>query len=151
MSLHGDFRGFLSSLISHQVRFLIVGAHALAVHGRPRFTGDLDVWTAREQSNADKLVRALADFGFEGLDAAPFTEENRILSLGREPVRIDIFTHIPGLSFEDAWPRRVEADLGNLRVPVLGRADFVASKKAAGRPQDLLDLELLDPDEGGGA
>ena len=143
MSLHGDFREFLSLLIAHRVRFLIVGAHALAVHGRPRFTGDLDIWTERELENATKLVAALAEFGFAGLSPTPLTEPNRVLSLGREPVCIDVLTHIPGLRFEQAWSRRVEVDLGGLVVPVLGREDFIASKQAAGRPKDLLDLELL--------
>lgn len=144
MNLNGDFREFLSLLIEHQVKFLLVGAQALAVHGKPRFTGDLDVWVDRDPSNAERLVRALATFGFENIPAQPFTEHDRLLTLGREPVRIDIFTHIPGPDFAAAWSRRESVKLGAGEVPVIGREDFILSKQASGRAKDLADLALLN-------
>jgi hypothetical protein len=143
MNLHGDWNAFLQSLNFRRVRFLLVGAHAMAVYGRPRFTGDLDVWVARSRTNADRLSRALADFGFADIDPEPFTEFNRILTLGREPVRIDIFTHIPGLVFDPAWRKRTRLRMGDIEVGVLAKGDLIKSKLAAGRPKDLLDIEML--------
>lgn len=144
MNLNGDFKEFLSLLIEHRVKFLLVGAQALAVHGKPRFTGDLDIWVDRDPDNAERLVQALAAFGFDDIPAQPFTEHDRLLTLGREPVRIDIFTYIPGPDFSEAWTRREKVKLGPGLVPVIGREDFIASKKASGRPKDLADLALLD-------
>ena len=125
------------------MKFLLVGAQALAVHGRPRFTGDLDVWIERNEDNAKRIVEALAAFGFSGFDYTPFTEFDRVATLGKEPVRVDIFTHIPGPTFEEAWERRTHVTVDGKVVPVIGREDFIVAKRASGRPKDLLDLELL--------
>lgn len=144
MKTHGDWKDFLNCVTEHQVKYLLVGAHAVAIHGRPRFTGDLDVIVSRKLSNAKRLVSALDAFGFPNVPAEPFTEYDRMLTLGREPIRIDIFTHIPGVVFDDAWERRIEVEFGGTVVPVLGRDDLISSKKASGRPKDLIDLELLE-------
>ncbi len=143
MNLNGDFKEFLELLIDQPVKFLLVGAQALAVHGRPRFTGDLDVWIERSHDNALRLVMALDKFGFGGLDPQPFTEFDRLATLGREPVRIDIFTHIPGPPFADAYTRKVLVPFGKRKLPVLSKQDLIETKEASGRPRDLLDLELL--------
>ncbi len=112
MDLAPDFREFLSLLLSKDVRFLLVGAHALAVHGRPRYTGDLDVWVSPTPANSKRLIAALRAFGFGSL----------------------------GLSTKD----RLTTSMAGLEIPVLGQKDYVANKKAAGRPKDLLDLALLE-------
>src|SRR4029453_1643441 len=124
----------------------LVGAHALAAHGRPRATQDLDVLVAPTAANARKVAAALAEFGFAklGADWAWFTKPYRVTMLGRIPFRIDILPGISGGSFRDAWKNRVimATDIGELAV--LGLTELRANKRAAGRPKDLLDRALLD-------
>lgn len=135
-------------LSSHRVRFLVVGAHALAVWGQPRFTRDLDVLVEPTRANAKRLCNALEEFGYTALAAeeSAFATVDRMATLGREPLRIDIMTSISGVNFATAWRGRLVAQLGARRVPVLGRAEFVINKRASGRTKDLLDLELLGED-----
>jgi hypothetical protein len=144
-----DWKEFLSLLVSHRVRFLVVGAHALAVHGRPRLTGDLDVWVDATPANARRVLAALAEFGFGsvGLGEADFTRPGMVIALGNPPLRVDVLTSISGVSFERAWRGRVRHRLSGVTVGVLGRREYRANKRAAGRPKDLLDLELLDETE----
>lgn len=146
MQLPPDWSEFLSALKCHGVRFLLVGAHALAAHGRPRATQDLDVLVAPTAANARKVSAALAEFGFTKLaaDWTWFTKPYRVTMLGRIPFRIDVLTSISGVSFTVAWRNRITmaTDIGE--IAVLGLADLRANKLAAGRPKDLLDLALLD-------
>lgn len=146
MQLPPDWSAFLSALKRHGVRFLLVGAHALAAHGRPRATQDLDVLVSPTAANARKLAAALADFGFANLarDWRWFTKAYRVTMLGRVPLRIDLLTGISGVSFPAAWKNRItmQTEVGD--IAVLGLADLRANKRAAGRPKDLLDLALLD-------
>lgn len=145
MALHPDWLALLSLLRSENVRFLIVGAHALAVHGAPRFTGDLDILVERSPANARAVMAALRRFGFgrAGLDERDFTRPNRVAQLGLPPVRIDLLTSISGVSFEKAWERRVETKLGGEPVAVLGFEDMLRNKRASGRPKDLADVAAL--------
>jgi hypothetical protein len=146
MQLPPDWSEFLSALKRHGVRFLLVGAHALAAHGRPRATQDLDVLVAPTAANARRVVAALAEFGFAefAADWRWFTKPYRVTMLGRIPLRIVILTGISGVSFAVAWKNRITmaTEIGD--VAVLGLADLRANKRAAGRPKDLLDLALLD-------
>lgn len=146
MQLPPDWSEFLSVLRRHGVRFLVVGAHALAAHGRPRATQDLDVLVAPTAANARKVGIALAEFGFTKLaaDWTWFAKPYRVTMLGRIPFRIDVLTSISGVSFTIAWRNRVTmaTDIGE--IAVLGLADLRVNKRAAGRPKDLLDLALLD-------
>jgi hypothetical protein len=146
MALHPDWLEFLCLLRSHEVRFLVVGAHALAAHGAPRFTGDLDLLVERSAENAGRLLGALERFGFGGLGLTvrDFTRPSRVAQLGRPPVRIDILTSLSGVSFAAAWRGRVEAELGGVTIAVLGLAELRRNKRAAGRPKDLADLAALD-------
>ena len=146
MSLHRDFEEFLRALHSHEVRYLVVGAHALAVHGAPRYTHDLDVFVQPTKANARRLVAALGDFGFgaAGVTVDDFTTSDRVVQLGVAPVRIDILTGIAGVSFAEAWRGRLTTRLNDLELPVLGLAEYVKNKKAAGRPKDTADLALLE-------
>lgn len=140
-----EWRELIASLRSHRVRFLLVGAHALAVWGQPRFTRDLDILVEPSAANAKRLCAALSDFGYSALarEEAAFAVADRLATLGVEPLRVDIMTSITGVDFETAWRGRLMARLGSARVPVLGRAEFIVNKRASGRTKDLLDLELL--------
>ncbi|MEO6028953.1 MAG: hypothetical protein ABIR79_18980 [Candidatus Binatia bacterium] len=145
MTLPPEWSEFIGLLCGARVRFLIVGAHALAVHGRPRATGDLDLFVDATPENAARLAGALKAFGFAAL--ARKTKElatpDRMVTLGRPPLRIDVMTSISGVSFAEAWRGRRTVHFGPHRVGVLGRAQFERNKRASGRPQDLLDLQLL--------
>ena len=151
MDLPPDWSEFISLLIAERVRFLIVGAHAVAANGRPRATQDLDVWVEPTRENAQRLCAALGRFGFPGLADAvdEFSSEERMASLGNVPLRIDVMTSIDGVRFEEAWPGRLEASFGEHAVPFLGREARIANKRAAGRTKDLLDIALLEEGEDG--
>ncbi len=146
-ALHPDFRAFIESLRRHGVRFPVVGAHAMAYHGRPRDTDDLDVLVAPTVDNARTLASALRYFG--GYDAVADMAEthlavpDRIVTLGRPPVAIDVITSISGLGFDEAFANRVEGEVDRLVIPFISLDDFVRNKKASGRTKDLQDLVLL--------
>jgi Nucleotidyl transferase of unknown function (DUF2204) len=146
MELDRDFSEFIASCAAHSVRFLIVGGYAVAAHGHPRFTKDLDVWVWLDKQNATRLVSALEDFGFGslGLTPADFLEEGVVVQLGYPPKRIDILTQVDGVQFDPCWERRVEVEIGGQRVPFLSANDLLANKKAAGRPQDIADVSMIE-------
>ena len=132
-------------MISRRVRFLIVGAHALAAHGRPRATDDLDVLIDPTKANTARLAAALDDFGFPAFAqrAGELASGERMATIGRPPLRIDVMNTITGVSFREAWRGRIEAEIDGLRLPFLGRAELEKNKAASARPKDLLDLELI--------
>lgn len=146
--MNRDFVEMLSALSAAGVRFLIVGAHALAAHGAPRATGDLDIWVQATADNAARVLTALRQFGAPLLDLseADLCAEDTVYQIGVPPSRIDILTGISGVAFDGAWERRMDIAIGGLRVGTIGRSDFIVNKKASGRPKDLLDLELLPPE-----
>ena len=145
--MNQDFLDLLAALVQAGARFLVVGAHAMAVHGVPRATGDLDVWMARDPENADRVFAALARFGAPlaalGVSRDDLLRENEVLQVGLPPRRIDVLTSISGLSFDEAYPDHVTRDIGGLTIPFLGRAALVRNKRASGRTKDLADLEAL--------
>ena len=145
MPLHSDLREFVALLNSNEVEYLVVGGYAVAYHGYPRLTKDIDILVNAIPENAAKLENALIDFGFEsvGLTASDFTKPNQIIQLGYPPNRIDLLTSINGVDFEQAWQRRVEVDLEGVPSKVIGREDLISSKLASGRPQDLADARKL--------
>ncbi len=145
MPLPEDWRGFIESLNSHGVEYVVVGAVALAHHGFPRYTGDLDIFVRNSPENARRMESALAGFGLQGLGlkAADFTEPDRVVQIGVPPNRIDILTTITGVSFEEAWADRVEADAGGVRANFIGRQALIRNKRLTGRAQDRADLESL--------
>lgn len=146
IELNRDWTEFLSVLIARRVRFVLVGGHAVAGHGEPRLTEDLDVFVDRTLGNARKLREALIEFGFGS--AAPPAEElarpDRIVMLGEKPWRIDILTGIDGVTFGDAWASRVEAEFVSKPLYVIGRDMLIKNKRAAGRDKDLRDVALLE-------
>jgi hypothetical protein len=142
-----DFRDLLAAFLATDVRFLVVGAHAMAVHGVPRATGDLDVWIAPDPENADRAWSAVVRFGAPlssmGVTRADFGRPDQVVQIGLPPRRIDILTSISGVAFDQAWPDRVIHETEGLAVPFLGRAALVRNKRASGRAKDLADLEAL--------
>ena len=127
----------------------MVGGYAVAFHGQPRFTKDIDVFVEPSSDNAERLLAALADFGFAGLGltAVDFTTPGRVVQLGIAPNRVDLLTAIDGVTFEEAWTRRVAGRFGSQEVDYIGLKDLIRNKQASGRPQDLLDVADLDPQE----
>ena len=147
MKLSRDFREFIECLNANEVRYLVIGGYAVAYHGRPRYTKDLDIWLEAGQENGEKVVAALHDFGFEslGLTAADFQEPDTIIQLGYEPQRIDLLTSAQGLDFETAWAAQSLVQLNGVAVRILGLEQLKFNKRAVGRPQDLADVEALEP------
>jgi hypothetical protein len=145
MRLSNDSKEFIALLNSRGVEYLIVGAHSLAFHARPRFTGDLDILIRPTKENAAKLVTILNEFGFAdlGVKAADFTQPEQIIQLGRAPNRIDLLTSISGVGIEEAFANKVGGNLDDLGVNFLSRDLLIANKRAVGRPQDIADLDAL--------
>jgi hypothetical protein len=136
-------------LNAHRVKYLVIGAYAVAIHAQPRATKDLDILVKADPENAKAVFAALAEFGapLQGLTSADFEEPGPFFRMGREPVGVDILTAIPGVEFDAAWPRRVEAvfdEATNLRANFISREDLLAAKRAAGRRQDLADIEAIE-------
>lgn len=142
-----DFADLLSAFVACQVRFLVVGAHALSVHGVPRATGDLDLWVDRDAQNAARIVAALERFGAPittlGIQADDFIRPDLVAQLGLPPWRVDLLTTLDGVDFRDAWQDRVEAPVAGISVPVVSRATLIVNKRATGRLKDRVDLEAL--------
>ncbi len=146
MQLDPDFREFVASFNEHDVRYLVVGGYALAAHGLPRATGDLDAWVWVNEQNAARILTALQAFGFGGLglEASDFDHPDSVIQLGYPPYRIDILTSIDGVDFEDAWERRLSIDIDGLHLNVIGRDDLLRNKIAADRPQDRADVHRMN-------
>jgi hypothetical protein len=140
-----DFRDLFAELNAAGVEFLVVGAHALAVHGHVRATKDLDVWVRPSESNARNVLKALASFGapIANISVADLATPGTIVQIGVEPVRIDIITAIDGVEFDPAWGARTLAHFGDQQVAVLSREHLLQNKQASGRTQDLADIEAL--------
>jgi hypothetical protein len=145
MELDKDFNEFVELFIAHDVQFLIIGGYALAAHGFPRATGDLDAWVWASDSNAAKIITALDAFGFAnvGISVSDFLREDSVVQLGYPPYRIDILTSIDGLEFAEAWASRVMVRINNMDVPFISRDDLITNKTAVGRPQDIADVQRL--------
>jgi hypothetical protein len=145
MSLSADLREFIELLNSRGVEYVIVGAHSLAFHGRPRYTGDLDILVRPSPENAERLVTVLAEFGFGESDFKPsnFVEPDQIVQLGRVPNRIDLLTGISGVATNEAFEKRISTELAGLPVFMLSKDLLIQNKRAVGRPQDLADVDAL--------
>ena len=143
--LSPDFVEFIECCDRREVRFLIVGGYAVAAHGHPRATKDLDVWVLIDPGNAERLVLALEDFGMEsvGLTPADFMEPDVVVQLGYPPLRIDLLTSVTGVAFTDCWENRVILDVGGVEAGFISLPDLIANKRAAGRPQDVVGADVL--------
>jgi hypothetical protein len=143
--MNPDFVDLLRAFSAADVRFLIVGAYALAHHGRPRATGDLDVWVEATPANAMRVIRALGAFGapLQDVSETDFAAPGIVFQIGVPPGRIDVLTELTGVTFQEAWDARDEGRFGELTVPFVGRDAFIRNKRATGRLKDLADLEGL--------
>lgn len=144
--LNQDFKEFIQSLNDNGVRYLVVGGYAVALHGYPRYTKDLDVWIEMTADNASKVVKALDQFGFGSLDLkeADFVVPDQIIQLGYPPRRIDILTTLPGVEFSECYPSHTTVNVEGVSVNFIDLENLRKNKKAAGRHQDLADLENLE-------
>lgn len=147
MVLNPDFIEFIGSLNSRGVRYLVIGGYAVALHGHPRYTKDLDVWIESTESNAANMVSALDDFGFAslGLKESDFLEPGQIIQLGYPPNRIDILTTLSGVEFADCYASRVKVRIEGIEVNFIDLDNLRKNKRSTGRLQDLADLENLEP------
>lgn len=145
MTLNQDFREFIQSLNENNVRFLVVGGYAVAFHGHPRYTKDLDVWIEINPNNAQHLLQALEQFGFAslGLTVTDFLEPGMIVQLGYPPHRIDLIMGLAGVDFEECYHKRMITEVGGVAVPFIDLENLRRNKQTVGRLQDLADLENL--------
>ena len=142
-----DFKDMLLALSDAKIDFLLVGAYAVAAHGHPRATGDLDLWVRPDAKTAPRVYRVLADFGapMHDLTIDDLSKPGMVFQIGVEPSRIDILTAISGVEFDHAWTNRLSIELDGIELCVIGRADLIVNKRACGRPKDIADAETLDP------
>ena len=146
MKLEADLKEFVGLLVSRKVEFVVVGAHAVAFHGHPRATEDLDLLVRPTAENGRRIMEALEAFGFGqlGLTAEAFTVPDRMIQLGRPPNRIDLLTGIYGVSFDEVWQARVSYELDGIPIAMIGREALIKNKRATGRTKDLADAETLE-------
>ena len=149
--MNPDFRDMLSALSEEGAEYLLVGAYALAVHGVPRGTGDIDLWVRPSPENARRVLAAMVRFGAptHGVTERDLITPGTVLQIGVAPRRVDLMTSIDGVGFDEAWQARVEARYEDVQVPVLSREHLIRNKKATGRPQDLADCARLEELRGG--
>ena len=147
--LNPDFRDMLSALSEHDVEYMVVGAYALAYHGLPRATGDIDIWLRCSPENAKRAWAALQAFGapLAGIAIEDFESPGNVIQIGVAPRRIDIMTSIDGVEFNDATDDRAVTSIDGILVPIIGRQQLISNKRAAGRPQDIADLAWLEGSE----
>ena len=144
--INKDFKEFIALLNSHKVKYLVVGGYALAFHGHPRYTKDIDIWIMIDKDNAHNLIEAIKDFGFSSLtlNENDFLTANSVIQLGQAPRRIDILTNATGLEFVDCYSRRMDVDIDGVTISFIDLENLKKNKRAVGRHQDLADLEHLE-------
>jgi len=152
MEIHSDFKELLELFNKHEVEYLIVGGYALAFHGAPRVTGDIDLFVRPTSENAERIIAALDDFGFGSLTLSrkDFATPGMVVQLGVPPVRIDIITGVSGVSWEKAYSCKVTGRYDDTPVFFIGRGDFITNKRATGRAKDAADIEALGEQGGPG-
>ncbi len=145
MEVQPDFRELLELFNKHNVEYMIVGGYALAFHGAPRYTGDIDIFVKPDSENAQQILIALEEFGFGsvGIEQEDLENPNKVIQLGYPPVRIDIITSISGVSWDEACKERIEGEYGEIAVYYIGKKHYILNKKASGRRKDLADIEAL--------
>ena len=144
--LTSDFKEFAALLNAHHVEYLVVGGYALAAHGHPRYTGDLDFWLGCDEANATRAMAALTQFGFGsvGITAKDLTTPNQVIQLGYPPGRIDLLTSIDGVDFDQCFSRRMTVEVNGVALHFIALEDFKTNERAVGRHQDLADLEAIE-------
>lgn len=145
MFVNSDFSDLLRIFNDHNVRYMVIGGYAVVQYAEPRFNNNLEMLISTDTENAETVYNALLEFGapLAGLTWKDFSEEESFLQMGVPPIRVDILMGIPGIQFEECWNRRMEVDFDGIKVIFISKQDLIASKRAAGRPQDLIDADLL--------
>jgi predicted nucleotidyltransferase len=145
MTLAKDFEDFFAQLNKHVVKYMVVGGYALAFHGKPRHTGDLDIWIDRSENNATKMLKVVKEFGLIslGLIKDDFLKDGFITQIGYPPLRIDILNTIDGVEFKEAYTNRQTVEVDGLMISYIGLAEFIKNKQAVGRPRDLSDIKEI--------
>ena len=144
MEVHKDFKELLELFNAHGVEYLVVGGYALAAHGAPRTTGDIDLWINPTLDNARRILRALSQFvAVLDLGVEDFVKPDHVVQLGVPPVRVDVITAIDGVVWDEAWPNRLAGEYGSVSTNYLGLREFIINKRTTGRLKDLADLEAL--------
>lgn len=145
MAVNPDFKDLFSEFNEARARFLVIGAHAVTYYATPRYTKDVDIWIGTESRNAERVYAALGKFGapLHQLTLADLSTPETVFQIGVEPNRIDLLTTVGGVEFGEAWARREESTYGDVPISIVSLEDLIATKLHAGRPQDLLDLEVL--------
>jgi len=143
--LSRDFKEFVELLIKNKAEYLVVGGYAVAIHGYPRYTGDLDIWLNPTPENAKSILRAVNEFGFSSfnLTESDFTKSGNVIQLGYPPLRIDLLTELDGVSFNECFINRKEVEMENLIVNFIGYEDLLKNKRESGRLRDMDDIENL--------
>lgn len=146
MNLNDDFKEFIESLNENDVRYLVVGGYAVSFHGHPRYTKDIDIWIELDDENANRVMKALSDFGFAevGIERNDFLIPDHIIQLGYPPQRIDLITTLEGVAFQSCFDERAEAQVGKTTVNFISCEHLKQNKLATGRPQDIADVDHLD-------
>ena len=145
MTLDPDFEDFIQFLNQYEVDYMIVGGYAMAFHGSPRYTGDLDIWIDISESNAEKMLLVINAFGFSslGFKKEDFLKENLINQIGYPPLRIDILTNIDGIDFKEAYTQKQVIEIEDLKANYIGLRDLIQNKKTSGREKDIIDVKTL--------
>lgn len=145
MSVNSDFKDLLNIFNNNRAKYLVIGGYAVIMYTEPRYTKDIDLWISTDRENAAAVYRALGDFGapLAGMTEDDFAHEGYFYQIGLPPVRVDILMSVKGLTFQEAWENRVEIDFAGIPVMFISRQDLITIKLASGRPQDLIDAELL--------
>lgn len=145
MSVNSDFKELLRLFNAYRIKYLVIGGYAVIKYTEPRFTKDLDLWIEASQENAQAVFQALKEFGapLEGMGSEDFAHEGYFYQMGIPPIRVDIMMSIKGVQFDQAWSERVETNFDGVPVGFISRENLIRAKLAAGRPQDLIDVELL--------
>jgi hypothetical protein len=146
MFVNSDFTDMLKLFRDNKVKYMVIGGYAYIQYAEPRYTNDLDLWISTDTANAALVFDALKDFGapLSGLTVDDFSEEGYFYQMGVPPVRVDLIMGIPGMEFENAWRNRVEFEFDDLVVTFISKGDLIAAKRASGRPQDLIDADILE-------
>ncbi|MGB8226313.1 MAG: DUF6036 family nucleotidyltransferase [Sedimentisphaerales bacterium] len=148
MEIQKDFKELLKLFNAHKVEYIVVGGYALAFHGAPRYTGDIDILVKPDIENAKRALAAIKDFGFGSFNftESDFTRTGNVFQLGVPPIRIDIMTSITGVDWEKANANKIAGQYGGVAVHFLGKKEFIANKKATGRKKDIADIEAVGED-----
>ena len=143
--MNSDFKELLKTFNDYQVKYLVIGGYAVMKYTEPRYTKDLDIWVKADKENAAGVYKALQGYGapLTGMSEDDFAHEGYFYQIGVAPVRIDILMSIEGIGFDEAWENRVESDVGGIQAFFISKRDLIKSKRATGRPQDIIDAELL--------